>query len=285
MDGILSSKITEIHPSRILSHRMRWALLFLTLPLFGAYVGNPASPGIMNQGFFSARSPLFKFTSGYLADYISNKRYVSSRQTTMLDPNPPFRHFGLHSQMASASLILIERFELFGMAGGTKEHPEWRKSVTWSDWSTVLVDFQSSYHFSWSTGAKVILLQWGQTYFSTDFTYFAIPKSHKSYFRFLNRLNLPLETKDQSFAINEWQMSLGLSSKFWFLTPYGGMTYLHSRLKIRAGAEVPALYYKNEEKYGYFYGLTLSVTGRMHLNFERRVRDEFAYSAALVAVF
>lgn len=264
---------------------MRWLFLLFALPLFGAYVGNPASPGIMNEGIFSAKRPFFKFTSGYLADYISNKRYVSTSAQPGVDPTPPFRHFGLHSQMASVSLILLERLELFGMAGGTKEHPEWRKNISWSDWSIVLEDFQSTYHFSWSAGGKVILLQWGQTYLSTDFTYFAVPRSQKSFFRFLNRLNLPLEETNQSFAINEWQLSLGLSSKFWFLTPYGGVTYLHSRLNVRGGIDVPPLYYKNEEKYGYFYGITLSLTGKFHLTFERRVRDEFAYSGALTAVF
>ena len=59
---------------------MRILLLILTalpfsFPMFGAYVGNPASPGLMTTGFFSGQSPVFKFTSGYLADYTSNMRF------------------------------------------------------------------------------------------------------------------------------------------------------------------------------------------------------------------
>jgi hypothetical protein len=263
---------------------MRFSIFFflaITSSLFGAYVGNPASPGIMNVGIFSGKNPFFKCTTGYLADYISDKRYVSEQELG----NKAFRHFGLHSQMATTSLIFLERLELFGMAGGTKEHPKWQKSLSWSDISAALVDFQSTYHFSWSAGAKVILLQWGQTYFTTDFTYFAIPRSQKSFFRFLNRLNLQLESEKQTFCIKEWQMSAALASRLFFLTPYAGATYLSSKLSIRGGFDIPPLYYQNKERFGYFFGLTVSISGKLHLNFERRLRDEFAYSFATIAVF
>jgi len=262
---------------------MRCLTLFLcaVAPVFGAYVGNPASPGIMNVGIFSGRNPMFKCTTGYVGDYTSDKRYVSEQELGQ----EAFRHFGLHSQMATASLIWVERFELFGMAGGTKEHPRWRKDLSWSDLAAELVDFESNYHFSWQAGAKVILLQWGQTYFTTDFTYFAVPRSHKSFFRFLNRLNLPLETERQRFSIREWQVSAALASRFFFVTPYAGVNYLSSKLSIKSGLDIPPLYYTNEKNYGYFFGLTISITGRLHLNFERRIRDEFAYSFATMAVF
>lgn len=265
--------------------RLSLLLLFAFSPLFGAYVGNPASPGIMNTGFFSGGYQFCKFTSGYLGDYISDKRYVSDQTSDTLDANQTFRHFGLHSQMASASLILLERLEIFGYAGGSKEHATWKKTATVSEMSTALLDFHSAHHFSWSAGAKLILFQWGQTYFGFDYTYFAVPASHKSFFKFLNQLHLPLETEKQTFSIREWQVSGALSSRFAMFTPYGGITYLSSKLNIHSGIDVPPLYYHNKENIGYFYGLTLSLTGRFHLNFERRVRDEFAYSFATIAVF
>ncbi len=92
-------------------------------------------------------------------------------------------------------------------------------------------------------------------------------------------MNLPLDTEEKAkLSLREWQVSLGLSSRFFFLTPYGGATYLHSKLNAETK-------YRNELKWGYFYGLTLSLTGRLHLNFERRVRDESAYTFSTIAVF
>ncbi len=243
---------------------MKFAFFFAALPLFGTYVGNPADPALMNTGFFSTTYPFFKFTSGYIYDNTSNKRFVDSDQA--------IRRFGLHSQWAGFSLIFIERLQLFGTAGGSKEIVKQRPL------SDVFFEPHTSYHFSWSAGAKVILLQWGQTYFSSDFTYFAIPSSHKSFFKYLNRLNLPLETEKQKFSLREWQISAGLSSRFFFLTPYIGTTYLHSRLHAQVR-------YCNEASWGYFYGLTISLTGKFHLNFERRVRNEFGCTFATIAVF
>ena len=242
-------------------------LLLFSFPLFGAYVGNPASPALMNTGIFSSSYPIFKFTSGYIADYISNKRYEATHTDPDFDPDEAFRSFGLHSQLASFSLIFMERLELFGTAGGSKEHAKFNNDATMAEMSSALFEFHSSYHFSWSTGAKVILLQWGQTFFSADFTYFAIPSSPKSFFKFFNRMNLPIDLNKQEFYLREWQVSGGLSSRFWFITPYGGITYLYSKLHIDAGNDVRAISYTNEENIGFFYGLTLSLTGRFHLNF------------------
>lgn len=243
---------------------MKWLFFLAAFPLFGVYVGNPADPAIMNTGFLSAHYPVFKFTSGYIYDYTSDKRYVDSEGA--------IRKFGLHSQVASFSFIFLERLQVFGTAGGTKEVIEERPIAD------ILFDTHTAYHFSWSAGTKVILLQWGQTYFSTDFTYFAIPASHKSFFKFLNRLNLPLELEEKKLSLREWQVSAGLSSRFFFLTPYGGVSYLHSRLHAD-------LNYNNQVNWGFFYGLTVSLTGRLHVNFERRVRDEFAYTVSTIVVF
>lgn len=265
---------------------MRRLLFFLgAAPLFGAYVGNPADPALMSTGFFSTNYSFCKFTSGYIADYISNKKYEASQTNPEFDPNNAFRQFGVYSQQASFSLILVERLQLFGTVGGSKEHAKWKKNPTFDEVSETVFDFQSSNHFSWSTGAKAVLLQWGQTFFSADFTYFAIPSSSKAFFKYFNRLNLPLDLSKHEFNLREWQVSAGLSSRFFFITPYGGATYLHSRLHVSGGGETPPINYHNKDKFGYFYGFTISLTGRFHLNFERRVRDEFAYSFSTIAVF
>ncbi len=243
---------------------MKWLFFLFVFPLFGAYVGNPADPALMNTGFFSSSYPFFKFTSGYIYDYTSNKRYEA--------PDQPLHHFGLHSQLASFSLIFIERLQIFGTAGGSKETVEEKPSYS------MLFDIHTDYHFSWSAGGKVILLQWGQTYFSTDFTYFAIPSSSKSFFKYLNQLNLPIQWEKEKFSLREWQISAGLSSRFFFLTPYAGVTYLNSKLHAQIN-------YQNAFKWGYFYGITMSLTGRLQLNFEQRFRDESAYTFSTVAVF
>jgi hypothetical protein len=131
----------------------------------------------------------------------------------------------------------------------------------------------------------VILLQWGQTFFSFDGCYFAVPSSHKAYFKFLNRLKLDLEEGEQKFYLREWQAGVGLSSRFWILTPYAGIKYFNAKLHIQQGTETTALNYRNLKNFGYYYGFTLSLTSKFLVTFERRVVDEFAYMFSTQAVF
>ncbi|MBI5272364.1 MAG: hypothetical protein HY861_00075 [Chlamydiia bacterium] len=257
-----------------------WRFVLLSpLCLFGAYVGNPANPAIMNTGFFSLSYPFIKATSGYVYDYTSNKRYRAEQTNPDFDPNANFQQFGLHSQNATLSVILVERMEIFGSAGGSKEQAKGRTHPSF------LEDFESHYQFSWSAGSKVVLLQWGKTYFSCDFTYFAIPSSSRSFFKFFNRLNLPIDPAKQTFSLNEWQITGALSSRFAFLTPYVGATYLHSQLHVASGPDIGAINYYNKYNWGCVFGLTLSITGRFHLNVERRVHNEFGYTFSTIAVF
>jgi len=261
-----------------MKHMKHWFLLS-PLYLFGAYVGNPANPAIMNTGFFSSAYPFIKGTSGYIYDYTSNKRYEADQTSPDFDPNQTFKEFGLHSQLATFSIILVERLEVFGSAGGAKEQAKGRTNPTF------LQDFESHYQFAWSAGAKAVLIQWGKTYLSCDFTYATIPESNKTFFKFLNRLDLPIDFTKQKLSLKEWQISGALSSRFAFLTPYLGGTYLNSRLHVNSSPETGSIDYHNEYKWGWFFGLTLSMTGRFHVNLERRLRDEFAYTFSTIAVF
>ena len=258
---------------------MRLLFIFFPIFFFGAYVGNPANPAILNTGFFSSGFSFIKATSGYIYDYTSNKHYEANQTNPDFDPNQTFKSFGLHSQLASFSIILVERLEIFGSAGGSKEQAKGLTNPSF------LFDFESNYQFSWSAGAKVVLLQWGRTYFSCDFTYFGVPASSKSFFKFFNRMNLPLDLAEQKLSINEWQISAGLSSRFAFLTPYVGATYLNSNLHIASSPETGPIDYHNEDKLGWFFGLTISITGRLHFNYEQRMRDEIGYTFSTIAVF
>ena len=265
-----------------------WLILLIiflfSTSLFASPVGNPANPALMQAGLFSSSNPWIKASTGYVADYVSNLPLRLSSGSADFDPDETFKHFGLHSQMASFSLVLLQRLEAYALLGGSKEHLKWHEEPHTSLFSS-LFDFQTSYHFSWATGARIVLLQWGQTYFSCDASYFTVPSSQKSFFKFLNRLHLPLDQGKQRFYLREWQASVALSSRLWIITPYGGANYFHAKLHIQEGPENSSLNYRNKNRIGYFYGVTLSITSKFLVNFERRMRGEFAYMFSTQAVF
>lgn len=254
------------HKSIILRYTSSMRVLFFLVwapTLFASYIGNPSDPAIMDTGIFSLRNPLLKGTTGYIWDYVSNKYYVPTS-----GDGPPLDQFSIHTQSASLSFIFLERIEVLGTVGGSKQ-------------SAVPVPFHGAYQLSWSTGVKVVLLQWGKTCFCTGFDYFAIPASPKSFFKYLERVNMPITLDPQPAELTEWQITAGLASRFFIFTPYAGAVYLRSKLHLDVGS----IDYHNKNRWGFFYGMTMSITGRLHLNFEGRLRDEKAFSFGTTAVF
>jgi hypothetical protein len=85
--------------------------------------------------------------------------------------------------------------------------------------------------------------------------------------------------------LREWQAGAAISSRFWILTPYAGMKYFRAKLHIQEGAESSSLNYRNQKNIGYYYGITMNITSKFLITFERRVVDEFAYMVSSQAVF
>jgi hypothetical protein len=93
---------------------------FASGALFAAPVGNPGTPGLMSGGLFTGSNPWIKASTGYLADYVSDLRLdLSSGSSTEegLDPDKTFSKFGLHSQMATFSLVFLQRLETYALLG------------------------------------------------------------------------------------------------------------------------------------------------------------------------
>lgn len=253
--------------------------LFFSMPLLASYIGNPSGPCVMNSGFFS-RGYLIKGTSGYLYDYSTIKRYHAPKTKEGFDPNSTFKEFGIHSQMGTLSLILLERIEIFGALGGSKEQTKGKTHPS------TPFEFESKYQFSWAAGAKTVLLQWGTTSLGCDFTYFAIPSTPQSFFQYFDRFQLPIDFGKQKVYLNEWEIACGLSTRFFgMLAPYIAGSYLYSHLHVDESKEIGKITYENQSKWGYLFGITLSLTGKFHINLERRLKNESGYSLATIAVF
>ena len=198
------------------------------------------------------------------------------------DVKKTLKRFGLHSQMAVFSLALLNRLEFYTLLGGSKEIVKLHKEP---ETPFSLFEFQTTYHFSWAVGTRIVFLQWGQTFLSMDGSYFSVPSSQHAFFKFLNRANVPLDENEQQLHLREWQIGAALSSRFWFLTPYIGVKYLRTTLRIQEGPENSTLTYRNHPRIGYYFGATISLLNTIFVTVERRVRDEFAYMGTAYAAF
>ena len=82
-----------------------------------------------------------------------------------------------------------------------------------------------------------------------------MPESTQFLFQILHLIYQIHFSKNKAFRLGEWQISLGLSSRIFFLTPYGGGTYLNSKLHIESGPHPTGPFWqldKNKFSLGYF---------------------------------
>lgn len=267
--------------------KLKWVSFFslYIFPLLAMYTGNPGSPALSYAGLFSGNYPWFKTSSGYVYDYTTDKNYtlVSHREDF---PNiEKVNTFRLDSNFGKIGFILVQRLELYGLFGTSEETIKWTsppKTGFTSENTKLSADTNS--HFSWTAGGKVVLLEFGCTYFGLDIQFFKINAPGKfSYV--LNQLNYPFDFGPKYLILREKQISFGIARKMAFIVPYAGVTYLKSELHMKAEGVENSLYFKNATKFGIYIGGTLMLTSKLQITAEGRFINEDAFSISAITSF
>lgn len=260
-------------------------LIIFSPYIYATYTGNPASPTLVSYGLFSGNYPWFKSKSGYVYDFTKDKNYVLVSHRENFPNIEKVNTFRLDSNFAKISFILVQRLEFYGLFGTSQETLKWTSppKAGFTTMNTKLSADTSS-HFSWATGAKVILLEFGRTYFGLDFQFFRINAPGKfSYV--LNQLNYPFDFGPTYLILREKQISFAAARKMGFLTPYFGLSYLKSELHMKADGVENSLYFKNSTKFGLYVGGTLLLTSRFQITAEGRFLNEDAFSISIMTLF
>lgn len=255
---------------------------FFSLLSHASYVGNIAGPAILEKGLFSDKDPWIKVQTGYLVDFTNDKKLVSDHNIPILGNENRINDFEIISNMGMISVVLRERMEIYGMLGQSKIELNWFSNAPNDEEENgQFRKIESDYNFSWITGTKVILLQFGKTYFGLDFAYFRIPNIKRSLY-FLNDESIPFNTNPQYLTLREWHLAFGLASTMGYFTPYLGGKYLLTKIRFRSDNSFNL---KNRLSFGIFLGTTISVGEKFSLNAEARLHDELAYSVSGSAAF
>lgn len=257
-------------------------LLFFLNPifLFCAYVGNPCSPALMQTGLFSVHNHFINVTSGYLADFVFDKKIKPDDKPEFVNLDK-VKEFEMHSNMASLSLIFLRRMEIYSYLGVSKETMDWKNKIDQGN----PTEIKTKNHFSYGIGSKFILLQFPYSGVGLDVQYFSLPSSDKVLQK-LKNIYIPLEVDSQYLKIKEWHIALGCGLKLAALSPYFGVKYLKYRVDVKTeGKDLPTIKFKNCNSFGVFTGISLNLSNSFYLNAEARFIDEFAVAGAAVASF
>ncbi len=261
---------------------MKYALclffIFFCSKLFPAFVGNPYSPALIQHGLFSSQSALVNFSSGYLYSEAWDKNIVP-KDTPPDATLEKVADFEMKSSFATLALNILRRLELYSYLGVSKENIDWKAKIPFTS-----SEIKTKNHFSYSVGAKAIMLQFGGTVFSLDFQYFILPSSNKLIPKIVS-IYMPIPEGNQYLKMKEWQISGGIAVKLGPFTPYGGAKYSHLRLQVKSTEGIPNLFFKNRKNWGLFAGASLNFGPLLVATFEMRFVDEKAFSAAVATAF
>ncbi len=248
---------------------------------FSAYIGNPASPALMQTGLFNVKNHFINVATGYLADITWDKKIRPSDQPNFVSLDK-VNEFEVRSNFSVISLIFLRRLEIYSYLGVSKEKMDWENKPQYQDKS----ELKARNHFSYSVGAKAILLYfWGMA-LGIDGQYFALPSSNKLAQRIIN-LRLPLELSSQYLKLEEWHIALGLGTKLGPFAPYVGINYMKMRLDVQTKdkSDLPTLQFCNRNNWGGYAGCSLNFSHSFYVNFEGRFIDETAISVAAITSF
>lgn len=268
--------------------RILIASLFFLIPTAGftSYIGNPAEPSLMSSGIFSGYSPWYKVITGYVYDNSTEKHMVFANNEDGFENIDRVNSFSVESNWGNLALILVRRLEVYLQVGTSKEKIKWTSPpMEGFNEGNLGLSATSTNHFSMNTGAKVILLEFARTLVGLDFHFFRINAPGKfSYI--LDKLNYPFDFGPKYLILRETELSVGVARRIGYvLTPYMGISYLKSRLKIKADGVKDTLYFKNQKKWGFYFGGSLNITSMFNFSAEGRFGNETAYSFAANTAF
>lgn len=252
---------------------MRWiacALLLFGSLLNASPVENPASPQLVQQGFFI---PCFQWLGvrvGYEGDFVGDARLnQTSGGSGRVD------NYVQNTNSGTLTFTVVDRLDVYGVFGSSRMESDWRFS---SGSAINRAQLQSRYRFLWGVGARGILYEWGCAVLGLGGRYSSsVPKPS-----WMTINGTPASISGGRVHWRQWQIDLDLAYKIELFTPYVGIKYSNALTKLTqfpiaiANNGSESLHMENRSPVGIVVGCTLSTNKYFMFNIEGRLIDEEA---------
>lgn len=257
----------------------KWCFLFFPTFLYSSYVGNPASPGLMQTGLFSVHNYLLNISTGYVHDISWDKKIVFKKS-----PKDVFTHtvkeFHVVSDWTALSLTFLRKLSFYSYLGVSKETMKWTFPVIQSS----PAEIETRHHFSYSVGAAFLLLQLPSLQIGLDAQYSAIPSTDKLV-KQMGLLYWMTGLSYEEISLEEWHVALAVIKSLGPFSAYVGGKYGEKKLEIYLNKDKGRLVFREKYPAGIFTGASLNFSRSFYLNIEGRFLDEYALSFAAIAAF
>ncbi|HSW72131.1 MAG TPA: hypothetical protein VLG44_01820 [Chlamydiales bacterium] len=230
------------------------------------WIGNPASPAIMEKGVVLGKKKGLCLKADYLSDHV----FETDFHEEIVAEDSETSHVKVTTFAALLALTLANRVDFYGILGG----------------SQLKID-QSMYiprRFSWGAGGRIVAYENCKCQVGVDVKYFTCDQQKPNYFVIEDMpalLITPFLLKYQ-----EWQGAVSFCYHFGAFLPYAGVTYIHTKIEPHpnmGGIDIPNLEMTlefesrsvlNDHKWGGVVGLTLLSKSAITLSFEGRFYNQ-----------
>lgn len=239
------------------------------------YLGNPAAPEIIEEGFFIPEDTFLKVKVGYQLDVTFDRRLKSyAGADARVDQYEMIMNQGV------VTLNAVDRVEGYASVGAVKSTFSHRPQP-----NHARREYQTNERVTWGVGGRIILFEWGNSFIGIAGGYqWAFP--HIKW----DALDGAAFTTSATMKYREWQVGLGIAHQVDFLVPYAAVKYSNVQAKLsslRSNLELNHSHFKmrNRSHYGLVLGCTLTTGKIFDFTIESRMIDEQAISFAGNAKF
>ncbi|MBN1915146.1 MAG: hypothetical protein JW769_04590 [Parachlamydiales bacterium] len=236
-------------------------------------VGNPATPKLVDKGFFMSPGCWIQGRVGYEGNYLSDARLENKTTSHKIYNVERFDNTAL------LSLSIERRFDLFALLGASRFNAKWQ-----AQFPEGLTYFETGTQqgFLWEAGGKGIFYEWGNLSLSLGGRYAATIADCD----WLTQNGQPQEVSPkEKWRDRTWQVDLAFSYKVDLFIPYLGMTYLSSQSRLKGDMPIAdegdvVLHMKTKNRYGMVVGCALSTGKICSINLEARLFNEEGVSVS-----
>ena len=267
--------------------------LFCSFALHALPLGNPAEPGLFENGLVAHPKYAFGYNDywslriGYYGDFVYNRKLrVEAGAGATYGRN--IRKTEIFTNSGYLALNLFQRADIFATLGATKINLELAEGA----WAPPLrvynstIEANMSEAFSWSVGGRFLLLSWHGWKVGLEGQYFSA-RPHVTDAKILIAGGEIFYFKDKATHYYEKQFGAGISYVYAFsnlsLVPYAGIKWAASEFithnfRFNDIRNNPFIFRNTQSRshWGYAIGLSLVLNRSLELNAETRWGDERA---------
>jgi hypothetical protein len=238
-------------------------VLLAALPLFGAPIGNPTSPALLQEGLFIPDTVWCQPRASFAEDFLTSQQLCGSRH--LIGVNNIQIHG--YSSLGALTWSIAERFDLSVILGSCEQK---------MDLSIAQRDYKARYSggLVWYGEAKLVLVEMKDTSICAY--------GEAGGWSWMNGTfadSQEILSRSAQLLMRFWSVGATLSQKFRFLCPYAGVIVMRSRWKMDQTG-IGGLYLHQRFPVGPVIGLSLSNASKILLNAEWRGWVENAFTVS-----